>query len=123
MNEPWLRPGMIGGILGSTIGILGAITGTLGGVLAPKGKAKKLVLGVELSAIALSLILLVIGIVAYLADQPRGVWYTFGYVGLLGTVLFGIGFVVILKRYRHAELRKSMSEDLTLGNNDNVRQD
>lgn len=123
MNEPWLHPGMIGGILGSTIGILGAITGTLGGVLAPKGKAKKLVLGVELSAIALSLILLVIGIVAYLADQPRDLWYTFGYVGLLGTVLFGTGFVVILKRYRHAELRKSMSEDLTLGNNDNVRHD
>ena len=56
MNEPWFHPGMtgmIGGILGSTIGILGAITGTLGGVLAPKGKAKKLVLGVELFSIAL----------------------------------------------------------------------
>ena len=123
MAEPWLHPGMIGGILGGTMGLLGAITGTLGGVLAPKGKAKKLVLGVELFSLALSLILLVIGIVAYLAGQPRGVWLAFGYAGLLCTVIFGIGYVVILKRYRDAELRKSMSEDLTLGNNNDPRWD
>ena len=117
MNEPWLHPGMIGGILGGTMGLLGAITGTLGGVLAPRGKAKKLVLGVELFSLALSLILLAIGIVAYLAGQPRGVWYAFGYTGLICTVIWSIGLVVILKRYREAELRKSMSEDLTFGNN------
>ena len=92
-------------------------------MLAPKGKAKKLVLGVELFSIALSLILLVIGIVAYLAGQPHDVWYIFGYYGLLGTVLFGIGFVVILKRYGHAELRKSMSDDLTLRDNDDIKRD
>lgn len=61
MNEPWVNPGIVGGILGGTMGLLGAITGTLGGVLAPRGKAKKLVLGVELFSLALSFILLVIG--------------------------------------------------------------
>ena len=116
MNEPWLHPGMIGGILGGTMGLLGGITGTLGGVLAPKGKAKKLVLGIELFSLALSFSLLVIGIIAYLAGQPRGVWLVFGYAGLICTVSWSIGLVVILKRYRDAELRKSMSEDLTLGN-------
>lgn len=123
MNEPWVNPGIIGGILGGTMGLLGAITGTLGGVLAPRGKAKKLVLGVELFSLALSLILLMIGIVAYLAGQPRNVWLTFGYTGLICTVIWSIGLVVILKRYRDAELRKSMSEDLTLGSNNDPRWD
>ena len=118
MNEPWIsNPGMVGGILGSILGILGAVVGTLAGVLAPKGKAKRLVMGVEIFAIALSVTLLIIGIVAYLLGQPRDVWYVFGYTGLLCTVVFGIGVPVTLKRYREAEIRKSMSEDLTLGDN------
>ena len=42
MNEPWIsNPGMVGGILGSTMGILGGIVGTLASVFIPKGKAKK----------------------------------------------------------------------------------
>ena len=121
MNEPWFNPGIIGGIIGSTLGLFGAITGTVGGVFVQKGKAKKLVLGFQLFTIALSLVLFIIGIVAYLAGQPRGVWYAFGYSGLLGTVIFSIIFAVFLKRYRDAELRKSMSEDLTLGGNNNLR--
>jgi len=108
---------MVGGILGSMMGILGAIIGTLGGVLAPKGKAKRLVMGVEIFAVALSLSLLIIGIVAYLSGQPRDVWYVFGYTGLLCTVILGALIPVTLKRYRESELRKSMSEDLTLGSN------
>lgn len=115
MNEPWIsNMGMVGGILGSIIGILGGIIGTLAGVFVPRGKAKKLTLGVNTFAFALSSISLVVGIVAYLSGQPYGVWYGFGFCGLLGTSGFGSGFWVILKRARDAELRKSMSEDLTL---------
>jgi hypothetical protein len=123
MNEPWIDPGILGGILGGTIGILGSITGGLAGWFVPKGKAKKLVLGVIIFLIALSLILLVIGIIAYLFGQPRGVWYGFGYTGLLGTIIFGILYPVLLNEYRKAELRKSMAEDLTLGENRDVGQD
>ena len=82
-----------------------------------KGKQEDLVMGVEIFAVALSVTLLIIGIVAYLSGQPRDVWYVFGYTGLLCTVIFGICVPVTLKRYREAELRKSMSEDLTLGGN------
>ena len=119
MNEPWIsNPGMVGGILGSTIGILGGVIGTLASVFVPRGKAKKLTLGVNTLAFVLSFISLVVGIVAYLSGQPYGVWYGFGLVGLLGTSGFGGGFWVILKRAREAELRKLMSEDLTLGGNE-----
>jgi len=118
MNEPWIsNPGMAGGILGSAMGILGAVFGTLAGICVPKGKAKRLVMGVGVFAIILSLILFIIGIVAYLSGQPRDVWYLFGYTGLLCTVILGVNLPVMLKQYRKAELRKSMSEDLTLGGN------
>ena len=61
MNEPWIHPGRLGGILGDTMGTLGAITGTLAGWFPAKGKYKKLVLGVNIFSFVLSLILLVIG--------------------------------------------------------------
>ena len=119
MNEPWLsNPGMVGGIFGSIMGILGGIIGTLAGVFVPRGKAKKLTLGVNTFAFVLSFVSLVLGIVAYLSGQPYGIWYGFGLCGFLGTSGFGSGFWVILKRAREAELRKSMSEDLTLGGNE-----
>ncbi len=119
MNGPWIsNPGIIGAILGSTIGILGGIIGTLAGVFVPRGKAKKLTLGVNTFAFVLSCISLVVGIVAYLSGQPYGIWYGFSLCGLLGASGFGSGFWVILKRAREAELRKSMSEDLMLGGNE-----
>lgn len=119
MNEPWIsNTGITGGILGSAIGILGAVFGTLAGICVPKGKAKRLVMGVGIFAVILSLILLTIGIVAYLSGQPHDVWYLFGYTGLLCTVSFGVILPVILKQYRKSELRKSMSEDLTFGGNE-----
>ena len=114
MNEPWIsNMGMVGGILGSIIGILGGIIGTLAGWFVPRGKAKRLTLSVNTFAFVLSFTSLVVGIIAYLSGQPYGVWYGFGLCGLLGTSGFGRGFWVILKRARDAELRKSMSEDLS----------
>ena len=118
MNEPWIsNPGMVGGILGSIMGILGGVVGTLASVYIPKGKAKKLVLGVNIFAFVLSFISLIVGITAYLSEQPYGVWYGFGLCGLIGTLLFGMLFFIFRMEYRKAELRKSMSEDLTLGGN------
>ena len=118
MNEPWIsNPGMVGGILGSTMGILGGVVGTLASVYIPKGKAKKFVLGVNTFTFILSFISLIVGITAYLSEQPYGIWYGFGLCGLIGTFLFGMLFFVFRMEYRKAELRKSMSEDLTFGGN------
>lgn len=123
MNEPWMHPGLIGGILGSIIGILGALIGILGGEFVPRGKAIKLTLGVNTFAFVLSFISLVVGLIANISGQPYGVWSGFGGAGILGTVLFSLGFWVILERARDAELRKSMSEDLTLGGNKKDKED
>ncbi len=116
MNEPWISNiWLVGGILGSIMGFLGALFGSLGG-LVNKGKAKKLVLGYGIFGIILSFIILVIGVVAYLFGQP-GVWWCFGFPGILGAVVFTPIFFGFRYEYRKAELRKSMSEDLTFSRN------
>lgn len=116
MNEPWIsNMGMVDGILGSIGGLLGGVVGTLASVFIPKGKAKKLVLGVDIFAFILSGLLLAVGIIAYLSGQPYNIWYGFGLCGLIGTPLSGMLFFVFRMEYRKAELRKLMSEDLTLG--------
>lgn len=118
MNEPWIsNVEMVSGILGSAAGILGAIVGTLASFCIPKGKAKKLVLGIDIFAFALSCLLLVIGVVGYLSGQPYGIWYGFGLCGLLGTPLYGMLFFVFRSEYRKVELRKAMSEDITFSLN------
>lgn len=117
MNEPWFNPRWLG-ILGAIVGVLGGLVGTLAGIFIPKGKAKKLVLGVNALAFAVGFISLVVGIIAYLSGQPYGIWFGFGLCGLLCTVLSGMFFFVSRHEYRKAELRKSMSEDLTLGGNE-----
>ena len=121
MNEPWFNPGWLG-ILGAIVGVLGGLVGTLAGIFIPKGKAKKLVLGVNTFAFAVGFISLVVGIIAYFLGQPYGIWYGFGLCGLISTSLFGTFFFVFRHEYRKAELRKSMSEDLTLGGNKNDQQ-
>ena len=117
MYEPWINPQMLG-ILGVIFGTLGALVGILSGVFTPKGKAKKLVLGVNTFAFAVGFISIVVGVIAYFSGQPYGIWYGFGLCGLISTFLFGAFFFVFRHEYRKAELRKSMSEDLTFGGNE-----
>lgn len=123
MNEPWISPGILGGLIGGVFGILGGLVGTLAGVFVLRGKAKKLTLGVNSFAVTLGFILFVFGIVAFLFGQPRGVWLSSVFFGLECAALFSFGFWVILKRARDAELRKTMSEDLTLGSNNEDKED
>ena len=123
MNEAWISLGILGGLIGGVFGILGGLVGTLAGVFVPRGKAKKLTLGVNTFAVALGFILFVFGIIAFLYGQPRSVWLTSVIAGLDCAASFGICYWVILKRARDAELRKSMSEDLTLGGNKEDKED
>ncbi len=119
MNEPWINnPGIVGNTLDWVISALGFIILLLGLLLISKGKAKNLVLGLAIFGITLSFILLVIGIVAYLSGQPRSIWWScFGGNGLVETLLFTMFFFLFRHEYRKAELRKSMSEDLTFESN------
>ena len=117
MNEPWISQEALGILIMAIFVPLGPIIGTLGGLFVPKGKAKKLTLGVIAFGFVMSFVLLVFGMIAYLFGQPRWVWLRSGFFGLDLLLGFGIVFWVIRKRIRDAELRKLMSEDLTLDGN------
>jgi len=118
MNESWISQEKLGLLIMVIFIPMGPLLGTLGGYFVPRGKAKKLTLGVLIFGIALAFILFVFGVIALLFEQPRKVWLTSVFFGLDLIFCLGIGFWVILKRAREAELRKLMSEDLTLGGNE-----
>ena len=117
MNEPWISQQELGILIMVIFIPLGPIIGTLGWLFVPKGKVKKLTLGVIAFGFVMGFVLLVFGIIAYFFAQPRWVWLRSIFFGLDGAVLFAVVYWIILKRYREVELRKSMSEDLTFGGN------
>jgi tellurite resistance protein TehA-like permease len=110
MTEPWFDENYWAWLPGTVLGCLGGLWGALGGVLAPQGKAKRLVFGFGLLLVGLSSASLVAGLVALTVGQPYGVWY-----GLLlpGDAVFIIGalFPVVRRRYREAEARRMQAED------------
>lgn len=93
MNEPWISPGILGGIFG----VLGDL-------------------------VALGCVLFVFDIIAYLFEQPGRVWLTSVIAGLDCAASFAICYWIVLKRARYAELRKLMAEDLTFGCNKDDQQ-
>ena len=115
MNEPWISQEKLGLLIMVIFIPMGPLVGTLASYFVPRGKAKKLTLGVLIFGIALASILFVFGVITLLFEQPRKVWLMSGFFGLDLILCLGIAFWVIRKRIRDVELRKLMSEDLTLG--------
>jgi len=112
MTEPWFNPNIYAWIPGTLLGLAGGIEGTLAGLCAPRGKYKTLVMGFHFTIMGVCCLLLTAGIVALATGQPYGVWYGLGLPGLGGLVVLGPLTLVIHMRYRQAELRKSMAQDL-----------
>jgi uncharacterized membrane protein len=111
-SNVWFNAAAYAWIPGTVLGLLGGLDGTLAGILAPRGKARALVLGIHFGSMLLCGGLLLAGIVAKIEGQPYGIWYGLGFPGLLGLIIFGSLTPVLLCRYREAELRKSLAKDL-----------
>jgi len=109
---PWFNPALFGWLPGTLFGCLGGLYGALAGILAPRGKARTLVIGLHWLLTATALLFLAAGIVALFLKQPYGVWYALLLPGVLGVVLFPSLSPVIGNRYAEAELRKSRAADL-----------
>ena len=112
MNEPWFDPNVWSWLPGTLSGVLTGGYGAFAGWLAPRGAARKWVLGAHCALLALSAAMLVFAIAAFLAGQPYGIWYGFGLPGVVGAGLLTLRYPVIRQRYRDAELRRSMAADL-----------
>jgi uncharacterized membrane protein YeaQ/YmgE (transglycosylase-associated protein family) len=112
MIEAWIDP-VVAWIPGMLLGVVGgAVGGPLAGYFAPRGKFKKQVLGFYYMILAISTILFVAGIAALVSGQPYAVWYGLGFPGLLCLIIFGVLIGVVSKRYREAEMRRSIAEDI-----------
>ena len=108
--EPWFDPqrfgSLYGGIGGAVVGVLGGLFGSLGSRAAQSGRHRALVIG-GMTAVALACtVSLLAGIVALILGQPYGIWYPFGIIGLIGTVVFFGLLPVMRKRYADAESRR-----------------
>ena len=112
MIESWFDPSQYAWIPGTALGVVGGLHGALAGCLAPRGKCKGLVLGMHFGILACCGLLFVCGIAAYAVKQPYGVFYGLGFPGLLGLCILGSMTPLVLKRYREAEMRRFMAQDL-----------
>lgn len=111
--QPWWTgemAGWIGGIGGSLLGVAGAGFGVLAGTLAPKGRAKRLVVGYALTFFGLGVLLLLLGVAALLLGQPYHVWYPFMLGGFILTLVLGLNLPMVFARYRAAEMAKMEAE-------------
>ena len=112
MTDPWFDPRLYAWIPGTVLGVVGGILGSLGGMLAPRGKARMLVLGLYGTVLCATVLLLIVGLFALYLGQPYGVWYGLLLPGVIGTAVFGALLPVICKRYREAEERRLAAQDL-----------
>lgn len=112
MTDPWFDPNRYAWVFGAALGIVGGILGSLAGSLAPRGKAKPLVLGLFGVGLIACALMLAASIVAFMDDQPYGVWYGLGLPGLLGLLVLGGLMPVVQRRYREAEQRRLSATDL-----------
>jgi len=112
--EIWFDPqtaGKIGGLIGTVLGLTGALIGCSCGICVRKGY-RKLVYAIFISAIAVSILLLITGVIALCMKQPYHVWYVFVWSGVIGTAVFGGLLPVMRRRFIQSEMRKMQGEDL-----------
>ena len=112
MIEPWFDGSLYGWIPGTVLGVVGGLTGGLIGTLASRGRARRFVLSLWGLMLGSSLVQLIVGLYALYCGQPYGIWYALLLPGVLGTVIFGLNLLVILKLYREAEERRLIARDL-----------
>lgn len=111
MTEPWFDH-RYAWAFGTALGVVGGILGPLAGSLAPRGKAKPVVMGLFAVSLLACAAMLIAGIVALVQDQPYAIWYGLGLPGVVGLLVLGGLMPVVQKRYREAEQRRLSARDL-----------
>ncbi|MBI1390626.1 MAG: hypothetical protein GC154_19525 [bacterium] len=110
----WLHPGAVGGILGTLYGFWGAAIGCVGGYCTPRGKCKRLVMGLYIGMIICSIVCLILGIVFLLSASTYAITgWAFLYCGALGGILGGTLMPMTMRQYAEVELRRMRAKDVT----------
>jgi hypothetical protein len=108
--QPWWTnrdAGWIGGIGGSIVGLLGGLIGTLGGL----GKARRFVVALTATLIAVGVLSLIVGLIALTLCQPYAVYYPLLLGGIILTAVCGGNLPTLRRRYEQIELRKMAAMD------------
>jgi hypothetical protein len=113
MSDPWFNENLYSWVPGTALGVLGGLWGALAGNLAPRGRARGLVLGGMWALLLGSGVLLALGLIALLSGQPYGVWYGVELAGAIGVVVIGANAPNVYRVYRAAEERRLAARDLT----------
>lgn len=112
MNDAWFNPGLFGGILGAVFGCTAGLWGSLAVFLSARGQGRGIILAWGWSMFAVSLLCLVLAAIAYAAGQPYGIWYAFGLVGVLGSVIFPTRIIPVRRAYAESASRRMQAADL-----------
>ena len=112
MNAPWFDPNAWAWLPGTAIGCLAGVWGSMVGILAPRGKARGLVVGGGAVLLVLALASGVAGIVAIVQRQPYGIWYGLLLPCVLCCFILPSMLPVIGRAYAEAERRRMTAEDL-----------
>lgn len=117
MSEPWFSDpnqfgawfgSIAGGVGGTLAGILGAAAGTL----APRGRGRKVVLGLMTLGAALGGLMALVGAYAFFTGQPYGIWYPLLLCGIIFAAVMGPLVPVVRRVYDRAEQRKLDAEGI-----------
>ncbi len=95
----------IGAIGGAGLGSICGIYGALMGVLAPKGRARGVMMAAHMCLLGIGIVALVAGMTAVLLEQPHQVYFPLLLIGGVLTPVMGGLLPVVRKRYADAERR------------------
>ncbi|MBS3948143.1 MAG: hypothetical protein KGZ57_07595, partial [Dethiobacter sp.] len=94
------------------VGIWGAVYGILAGVFGARGKLKTLLLSMNIASVILGMVMLGVGLYAFLSGQPDHIWFLFVRMGAILVCVFFPLFFVARAIYRMFELNKMKLKDL-----------
>jgi MFS family permease len=112
MIVPWFDPNHYAWIPGSAYGVAAGLVGGLVAWLAPRGRARNIILWAWFALWGLAVVLLIAGFVALGEGQPWGVWYGLLLPGAVGALVVGANSVAVRKAYQIAEERRLAAKDL-----------
>lgn len=101
MTDPWIDPKLVYWVPGVMLGAGSAIYGILIGVFVGKPGFKTLMYAGDGILIMISLLLICLGVIGYIGEQPKSLCINFLLSGLIGLVVFSSLWFGIKSIFQH----------------------
>lgn len=97
---------------GTLLGVFGGTWGGLAGTLAPKGHARKALMGFAVVLLAADVVMLAMGVTLLVWGDGYAAWYPWLLPGAIGVVVFPPLLSTVRMRYQQAEARRLAAMDI-----------